>query len=252
MQRWGMRHHEQTIAGFLELQGDAPDTVGVVVVGSVARGDARPDSDVDVYVGVSDDAYAAAGRAGAVAYVSRAAVTYDGGYVDVKLASPSYLRAAADHGDDPTRASFDRAQVRLDRTGELAPLVARMAELPEGEWARRVHAYRAQLALYGQYFLVQADERNDRFLRQHSATHAALAAGRCALAYSHRLFRGQKYLSGDLASEATDPDPAPVHRLVATVDDSLGSPLSLDEALSTFIVGNELAWLRSTIPPEYW
>src|SRR6478752_2268809 len=162
-----MRHHEQTIAGFTDHHAALPETMGVVVVGSVARGDERPDSDVDVYLVISDDAYAAAGRAGAIAYVSHTGVTYEGGYVDVKLASPGYLQAAVDHGDDPTRASFDRCQVKLDRTGEL----------PGGAWPQRVLAYRAQLALYGGYFLVQADKLGDRFLFQHSAAHAALAAG---------------------------------------------------------------------------
>ena len=50
----------------------------------------------------------------------------------------------------------------------------------------------------------------------------------------------------------TNPAPAAANQLVAVVDGWLGSPLTIDESLSTFIVGNELAWLRSTIPPEYW
>ena len=87
-----MRHHEQTIAGFTDYRAALPDTVGVVVVGSVARGDERSDSDVDVYLVVTDDAYAAADEAGAIAYVSHAGVTYDGGYVDVKLGLPRIPR----------------------------------------------------------------------------------------------------------------------------------------------------------------
>jgi Nucleotidyltransferase domain len=261
-----MQQHEQTIAAFTDSVAADPETLGLVVVGSVARGDERPDSDVDVYLVVADDAYAAASRAGAVAYVSHTGVTYDGGYVDVKLASPSYLRAAADHGDDPTRASFDHGQVRLDRTRDLATVVRRMAELPAAGWAQRVRTYRAQLALYGGYFLGQAVDRGDRFLVQHSAVHAALAAGRCALAQNHRLFRGQKYLTSDLAvltdlpagfhaawtSVVEDQSRVDTLRLVDLVDGWLGEPLSVDEALSTFIMANELAWLNQTIPPEYW
>ena len=135
-----MRHHEQTIAGFTDHHAALPDTMGVVVVGSVARGEERPDSDVDVYLVVTDDAYAAAGRAGAIAYVSHTGVTYDGGYVDVKLASPGYLQAAVDHGDDPTRASFDRGQVTFDRTAGLRELLTRMTDLPDEAWAQRVYS----------------------------------------------------------------------------------------------------------------
>ena len=178
----------------------------MVVVGSVARGDERPDSDVDVYLVVTDEAYADAARSGQVAFVSKVGVTYEGGYVDVKLASPSYLRAAVDHGDDPTRASFDGGRVAFDRMGDLEQLVGQMATLPAATWAQRVRTYRAQLALYGGYFLVQAADRGDRFLLQHSAVHSALAAGRCALAHHRRLFRGQKYLATDLGRLAELPD----------------------------------------------
>ncbi len=73
------------------------------------------------------------------------------------------------------------------------------ARLPDEVWSARVRTYRAQLALYGDYFLPQAYGRDDRFLLQHSAVHASLAAGRCALAQNRRLFRGQKYLAADLA-----------------------------------------------------
>jgi hypothetical protein len=261
-----VRHHEQTIDAFTDSQALRPEVLGVVLIGSVARGRERPDSDVDVYLVITDEAYAAAERSGAVAYVSDVGVSYDGGYVDVKLASPHYLAEAADHGDDPTRASFDAGRVTLDRHGDLAGLVARMGQLPDDVWDARIRAYRAQLALYGGYFLPQAYAHGDRFLLQHSAVHASLAAGRCALAHHRRLFRGQKYLAADLAAlpelledflaawwQVVDlPAPDTARMLIAVVDAWSGPPLTVDEALSDFIAANELAWLNHTIPPEFW
>ena len=261
-----MLHHEQAVAGFTKSQAASPDTLGVVVVGSVARGDERPDSDVDVYLVVTDRAYDAAEAARRVAFVNRAGVEYEGGYIDVKLASPRYLRAAVDHGDDPTRASFDGGRVTLDRLGDLEQLVRQMVDLPAAAWTQRVRTYRAQLALYGRYFLVQAADRGDVFLLQHSAVHSTLAAGRCALAHHRQLFRGQKYLATDLHRLAElpqgfltawsavlhTPTPQAARELTAVVDDWLGEPLTGDEALSDFIAANELAWLNHTIPPEYW
>ncbi len=129
-----------------------------------------------------------------------------------------------------------------------------MASLPTGVWARRVTAYQAQLALYGSYFLGQAHERGEPFLLQHSAVHACLAAGRCLLAHHHRLFRGQKYLAADLARLPDPPDgflsawravlqqptPTAAAALTAIVDTTVGRLSTDDDALSTFIIGNEL------------
>ena len=36
------------------------------------------------------------------------------------------------------------------------------------------------------------------------------------------------------------------------LDEWLGGQMSPDETLSTFIRDNELAWLRGTVPAEFW
>ena len=50
-----MRHHEDTIAAYAAQVIDQPDTLALIVVGSVARGTERATSDVDVYLVVTDD-----------------------------------------------------------------------------------------------------------------------------------------------------------------------------------------------------
>ena len=261
-----MRHHELTVAAFTRAQAKRPDTLGVVLVGSVARGEERPSSDVDVYLVVTDAAYDAAAAAGSVAWVSRDGVAYDGGYVDVKLASPAYLQRAVAEADDPTRASLVGARVTLDRMGGLADLLSAITVLPETTWTERVRSYRAQVELYGGYFLRQAAERRDEFLLHHAAVHACLAAGRLALARERQLFRGQKYLHADLASLQalpagflvqwqhllTDPTPSASDALRATLDRWLGGRPGLDETLGRFITDNELGWLTGRRPPEFW
>ena len=260
-----MRHHEETIAAYTARVVEDPDVLALVVVGSVARAAERSTSDVDVYLVVTDEAYAAAQAGGRVAYIDTAAATYDS-YVDIKLASPRYLERAVAHADDPTRASFLEARTVFDRTGSVAATIARIVTLPEQVWPRRVHAYRCQARLYGGYFLEQAHRRNDEFLLQHSAVHLCLAVGRVALAVNRTLFKGQKYLAATLPELAELPDgfltawrdvlkhPTPEAGAALTdlVDTWQGGPLGLEDTLSTFIVDNELSWLNGTIPPEFW
>ena len=261
-----MRHHELTIEAFTRGRAADPDIVGVIVVGSVARGQERADSDVDVYVVLTEVAFERAAAAGAVAMVSREGVAYEGGYVDIKLASPAYLTRAVDAADDPTRASMVGARVTLDRVGGLPDLVRSITVLPDEVWARRVAAYRAQLELYAGYFVHQGAERGDDFLLRHAAIHACLAAGRLALARLRRLYRGQKYLQADITSLSglpdgfadcwlrlvLDPTLAAADALRDTVDAWLGEPPSVDEALARFITDNELGWLTGRRPPEFW
>jgi hypothetical protein len=258
-------HHEATAQGYVETVRDRPEVLGVVVVGSVARGTPREDSDVDLYLVVTDEAYARASAAGMIAAVSQDGVTYPGGYVDIKLASPGYLTTAVAEADDPTRASFVGSRVVLDKIGTITDQVAAIVSLPDEVWSRRVTAYRAQARLYGGYFLKQGDQLGDRFLVQHAGVHLALAAGRIALAQHRRFFSGQKYLTATLAELELPPRFATTWRhvvnapsaavgqhLLEAIDAWLGPPEDFDLQLSRFIADNELAWLNGTIPPEFW
>ena len=259
-----MRQHEDTVVAYAAHVIDQPDTLALIVVESVARGTERATSDVDVYLVVTDDAFAAAQSARRVAYIDTEAATYDS-YVDIRLASPRYLEWAVAHADDPTRASFLDARIVFDHTRSVAAAVARIVT-PDDVWQRRVHAYRCQARLYGGYFLKEANERGDEFLLRHSAVHLCLSVGRVVLAVNRILFRGQKYLAATLPQLAELPDgflaawrsalehPTPDTAAVLTnmVDAWQGGPLSLEDTLSTFIIDNELGWLTGTIPPEFW
>jgi predicted nucleotidyltransferase len=260
-----VQQHDDTIRGYVASVVERPEVLGVVVVGSVARGTPRDDSDVDVYLVVTDQAYADARSRGRIAAVSQDGVTYPGGYVDIKLACPDYLTSAIERADDPTRASFEGAQVVLDKTGQIPGWVSGIVTLPEEVWARRIASYRAQTRLYGGYFLKQADQLDDHFLRQHSGVHLALSAGRLALAKHRRFFSGQKYLSA--AMEELDvpekfrttwrhvvmaPSAAVGQHLLDAIVAWLGPPEPFEGQLSRFISDNELAWLNGSVPPEFW
>ena len=77
----------------------------------------------------------------------------------------------------------------------LEQVIERIATLPDEVWAERVRSHVAQARLYGGYFLKQAVERGDPFLRRHAGLHLSLAAARAALASSTTLMQGPKYIS---------------------------------------------------------
>ncbi|SDG64515.1 nucleotidyltransferase domain-containing protein [Microbacterium pygmaeum] len=260
-----MEQHERALDAYLETVREEPGVLAVVVVGSVARGQERPDSDVDVYLVVDDEHFAAASESDRFAWIDRAGLDYPGSYIDVKLASPGYLEAAAERADDPTRASFAGARVAFSRLAGLESLLARIVLLPDEVWATRIRSNVAQARLYGGYFLPQAVERGDAFLRQHAGLHLALAAARAALAAGRVLHQGPKYISHLVRTVPTPdgfvsawqavldhPEIENARVLMGLVDTWLDEDLSPDDALSVFIRDNELAWLRGTIPTEFW
>lgn len=260
-----MEQHERAIGAYVGSVRDDPDVLAVVVVGSVARGSERPDSDVDVYLVVDEARFDAETASDRFAWVDRWGIDYPGSYIDVKLASPAYLEAAADHGDDPTRASFLGARVVFSRWPAAQAAVERITELPDGEWRTRVRSHVAQARLHGGYFLRQAVERDDTFLRLHAGAHLTLAAARAVLAAGRVLLPGPKYISelvrtvpspeGFVAAwdaAVASPDIDSSAALLGALDALLDEPMDADQSLSIFIRDNELPWLRGTVPAEFW
>ena len=77
----------------------------------------------------------------------------------------------------------------------LEGLIERITSLPDDVWDERVRSHLSQARLYGGYFLRQAVERGDPFLRRHAGVHLALAAARAVLAAAHVMLPGPKYVS---------------------------------------------------------
>ncbi len=259
-----MQHHEDTLAAYVELVRDRPETLGVVLVGSACRGTERPDSDIDVYLVVTDEAFAAADAEERLSYVNREAATYDGGYVDIKECCPSYLAAAVERGDEPTRASFVGSRVAYTTIADLEQTIASITNLGDAEWRQRETSFISQMRLYGRYFLGQGVKLGDPYLLHWAAVHAVNSASRALLAHGRILFRGAKYertlladladlpegfldLSADLLEE---PTVEKCKDLMALVEDFKDWGIPHEQALSRFIRDNELAWLNGTLPPE--
>jgi len=260
-----VEHQERALAAYVESVREQPGALGVIVVGSVAQGREREDSDVDVYLVVDEDRFAAETAEDRFAWVERRNLDYPGSYIDIKLASPSYLATAVERADDPTRASFVGARVAWSAVPGLEETVARIVQLPDDVWDDRLRSFVAQAHLYGGYFLRQAVERGDGFLRRHAGLHLSLAAARAALAANRVMLPGPKYISKLVRSVTTadgfvdawdrvvdEPDIESGTELLRILDDWVGAGLTPDEALSTFIRDNELAWLRGTVPAEFW
>lgn len=260
-----MEHHDVAVEQFVSSVLRDPVNLAVIVTGSVARGTPRPDSDVDVYLLVKEDEFERARASERLSYVIEEGVDYPGGYIDVKVATESYLEAAAARGDDPVRASFVDSFIAWSRIDGLVERVRAITELPEALWEQRMTSFIAQTRLYGAYFLPQGEMKQDPMLTHYAAVHLAFAAGRALLALNRVLFQGPKYLMSAvgqlprapegftdlMAVLLAEPSSDRASDLALALEGFHSWPLAVDATLSRFVSDNELAWLTRTAPPEF-
>ncbi|GGM17819.1 hypothetical protein GCM10010129_72510 [Streptomyces fumigatiscleroticus] len=260
-----MQHHEETLDAYVRRVAADPDAIAVILVGSVARGTERPDSDVDVCLVVPDDVFESAMAAHRVIFDERSDVTYQGGCVDVKLATVAFLEAAAERGDDPVRASFQDARVAWARDGyDITGRVAAIPVLPPEFWESRAISFMSEVRWHGTDFLPQAVASGNTFLPHHAAAHTVSAGGRALLALDRTLFRGPRCLDATLATLDRKPDGYSdlARRLVTrpsresadayvqALEDFHPWPVDRAASASIFIRDNELPWLTGILPPE--
>lgn len=122
------------LAEYIEELSADETVVGLLLHGSRALGFERQDSDYDLICIVSDDSYQQRKAAGALLERQRLA---DGSKADVLYQSPPHLRELVERPDWYT-ATYIKARVLLDKTGELTKLVALITDAASGAAAARV------------------------------------------------------------------------------------------------------------------
>jgi hypothetical protein len=197
-----LEHHHQAIESF--VAGARDRFQAVVLTGSLAQGRARPDSDLDCYVVVTEEEYAE--RAVRYDLAHTEPCNYEGGYVDGKVVSRRVLEAAAERGSEPTRASFRDAQVLFSAIDDLQPLVDRIGRYPEQNRTQNITDFFGHFILHAGYFGPSALKKDDPFLLHHAVTSMTLYAGRLLLAHNRELFPCPKQLLDALGRCAELPD----------------------------------------------
>lgn len=180
-------HHIESIQKLKEYFLPMDGMIAVVLDGSIVKGKARPDSDVDALIVVTEEKYRELAAQNRLAEVIPGYCTYEGGYFDVKYKTKALLQDAARRASEPTRNAYVKAQVLYSTDPEIAPLVEAIAAYPEHERAEKVHCFNANLQLNRGYFLHCVPESN-AYMRAHLAQEIVYSVYRLILAENRELF----------------------------------------------------------------
>jgi len=196
-------HHASTIDRLVAALSPDPTVLALLLGGSIAHGFARPDSDVDVAIVLTPEAYAAQRAAGRLHYNNRELCTYPG-YIDGKYMDLDFLRTVAARGSDPARYAFQDARVLFTRTPEVEPLLREIARYPVGEQAARVTRFAAQLLGWRWYYSEALRQRSD-YLGLLARHKVVLFAARVVLAHNATFFPYHKWMLRVLAAVPQQP-----------------------------------------------
>jgi predicted nucleotidyltransferase len=175
---------EQAVRRLVDELRQQSNVLGIAVFGSAARGDGRPDSDIDVYVLVRDGSW-------------RDVEERDGRNFEFVYSSPEASRAFAERRPDDYVTMWDDARILFDRDGDLEKLREHAKNL-----RKRGKVVPDERTVMHRHFDAEDQLKAVRSLRNSDPATAALVL--------HRLLEGLGQLYFDLRGEWT---PAPKERL---------------------------------------
>ena len=136
------QHHIDSIERLKEYYRDWEGVIAIVLDGSVVKGNARPDSDIDAIVVVTEEKFAELKMENRMTEVIGGCCTYEGGYFDIKYKTKALLREA--------KIRCFQANLALNQNYFLNCV-------PESNAYMRAHL--AQEIVYSVYRLILAENR---------------------------------------------------------------------------------------------
>jgi hypothetical protein len=198
-------HHENAIRKLADHFAQDEECLAVIVGGSVAKGLEKEDSDIDAIIVLTDEACKARWERNELFYWTVEFCDYPGGYIDGKIVDLAYMRAAAERGNEVTRAAFKDALIVHCKLPEIEELVARIPVYHADEQRQKLQSFYAQFEC-AYWYVGEAARRDDKYLLYHAVSELILYGGRLILAHNQVLYPYHKLFMDELRAAPEKPE----------------------------------------------
>ena len=181
-----LKHHEESIEKMIAHYRETPEIEALFLIGSVATGTERPDSDLDGVAVVPEEYYEQKKKIGKTMDSYWGKCTYEGGYFDVHFKTNQELVNLAENGSEPMRNMFSCARTLFSDDPELPELVKRIPVFQKSEKAAKQLRYYCTLRQSFNYFWMVC--KPEGFARVHTASGMIFCLYRLILLENEILF----------------------------------------------------------------
>jgi len=249
-------HHKKAIEKLTESLKKDDRYLAVIITGSVAKGEERDDSDIDFILVVSDEEYEKRKRKNRIIFYDTQYCDYPGGYVDGKIINLQFLKTVAERGSEPARDAFRDAWIAFSKIPELEEILNKIPVYQKSEKAEKIQSFLAQFEI-ANWYIGEAERRNDKYLLIRAATDLVLFGGRLILAHNEIIYPFHKLFMNALKRAPEKPD-----NFIEIIDALLDEPSSKNAQVFydavkkfkkwrirglpnvQFMIDTELAWIK--------
>lgn len=181
------KHHEMTIKNVVKRFKKDEKVLALIVGGSIAHGYERENSDIDIFIVVSQEEYEHRIKTGTAHYFDQEDCTYEEGYIDGKYISMAFLKKVSKHGSDAARYAFKNGIICFSKIDDLQSILDAITKFPNEKRADVIKRFYSQFEAWTWYCYEGLKLKND-YLLNHSISNMILFGGRLILAYNKELY----------------------------------------------------------------
>lgn len=235
------KHHEESIQNLIRYFSNREEIIAVILGGSVAKGSAREDSDIDAMIIVTPAYYEKRLKENKVVECINGMCTYEGGYFDLKYYTKEFIQAAARSGSEPSRNAYLGAYTLFTKDEEIPGIVAAIPVFQESETEEKLLSFYSSLCLHYHYFWPLT--KDNPYMRIRAAAEISYCCYRIILQENKILFPCNRRLE-EFVAKAPD---KPEH--ILELEKEFLTTLS-DEAVNKFVKAIT-GWMSYVPPKDY-
>lgn len=161
------KHHSESIENMIKHYRENAEIKALFLIGSVATGTERPDSDIDAVAIVSQEYCDYKKNNEGLEEVYYGKCTYEGGYFNIHYMSREHLVKLAESGSEPMRNMFCSAYVLFCDEQDLSELAAAIPVFQKNEAEKKKFRFYCTMKMFHNYFWKCC--KPEGFMRHHVA-----------------------------------------------------------------------------------
>jgi len=198
------KHHEESIKNMTAHYSENPEIIALFLIGSVATGTERSNSDIDGVAVVSQEYYEEKKKKNMECESIFGKCTYEGGYFDVHFMTRQHLENLANNGTEPGRNMFTNAQTLFSHDPDLPELAAKIPVFQKEKAALKQLKFYCTLKQSYSYFWKIC--KPEGFMKHHTASAMVYNLYRLILAENEILFPSVRKLEEFVIRASNKPD----------------------------------------------